>query len=64
MNIKTTLTIWTVAFILTIATMEQLGWLFWISAGVFTLTCMYITHEQRRFENDLEDMFGPDKDFE
>ena len=60
MNIKTTLLIWTVSFIVAALTMVSLNWVFFVSITVFFLTCMYINHEQRRFENDLDDLYGKD----
>lgn len=64
MNIKTTLWIWTISFVVAAISMVTFSWVFFVSAAVFILSSMYISHEQRRFENDLDDMFGKDDSFE
>lgn len=64
MNIKTTLTIWTISLVLTAASMASFGWLFFSSVTVFFLVSLYINREKKRFEGDLDEMFGIGDSFE
>ncbi len=49
------MTIWTVSFCVSLATVESLSFLFWISFIAFGITSCYMAKHEKRFFREIEE---------
>lgn len=64
MNFKLTIAIWAISFVIAGFSMPFMNWVFAISFGIFCLTTVYMDYNKKRFEGDLDEMFGREESFD
>ena len=60
MKAKVIMAVFAASFIAAVATVPTLKWYCLIPSAVFVATCLYIGRYGKRYESDLDELFGRD----
>ena len=62
MKAKAIMAVFVLSFIAAMATIPTLEWYCLVPSAVFAATCLYIGRYGKRYESDLDEMFGRDEE--
>lgn len=60
MRLKAIAAVFVLSFVASMATIPTLEWYCLVPSVVFVATCVYISRYGKRYESDLDEMFGCD----